>query len=115
MGVSISVDDFGTGHSSLVYLRQLPIDALKIDIMFVRNMCNNKQDEIIVNSIINLAHNLSLIVVAEGAEDRQTLDKLKNMDCDLLQGFYVSKAVTGDDFIDVKNKWGNAGENASLN
>ncbi len=109
MGVSISVDDFGTGHSSLVYLRQLPIDALKIDIMFVRNMCNNKQDEIIVNSIINLAHNLSLIVVAEGAEDKQTLDKLTDMDCDLLQGFYVSKAVTGEEFIEVKSKWDKEG------
>ena len=105
MGVSISVDDFGTGHSSLVYLRQLPIDALKVDIMFVRNMCNNKQDEIIVNSIINLAHNLSLIVVAEGAEDRETLDKLHDMSCDLVQGFYISQAVTGDEFIKVKNKW----------
>ena len=105
MGISISVDDFGTGHSSLVYLRQLPIDALKVDIMFVRNMCNNKQDEIIVNSIINLAHNLSLTVVAEGAEDRQTLDKLHDMSCDLVQGFYVSKPVTGEEFIRVKEKW----------
>ena len=105
MGVSISVDDFGTGHSSLVYLRQLPIDALKVDIMFVRNMCTNKQDEIIVNSIINLAHNLSLTVVAEGAEDRQTLDKLHDMSCDLVQGFYVSKPVTGEEFIRVKETW----------
>ena len=109
MGVSISVDDFGTGHSSLVYLRQLPIDALKIDIMFVRNMCNNKQDEIIVNSIINLAHNLSLIVVAEGAEDKKTLDKLSDMSCDLVQGFYVSKAVAGDEFVEVKNSWDEKG------
>jgi len=105
LGVSISVDDFGTGFSSLVYLRQLPIDALKIDIMFVRNMCANEQDEMIVKSIINMAKNLSLTVVAEGAEDAQTLEKLKDMDCDQVQGFYISKPVAADDFFDFCESW----------
>jgi len=105
LGVSISVDDFGTGFSSLVYLRQLPIDAIKIDIMFVRNMCANEQDEMIVKSIINMAKNLSFTVVAEGAEDEQTLEKLKDMDCDQVQGFYISKPVTAHEFFEFCENW----------
>lgn len=105
LGVSISVDDFGTGYSSLVYLRQLPIDTLKVDITFVRNMCHNEQDSIIVNSIIQLAHNLSLSVVAEGAEDKQTVDALDAMDCDDVQGFYFSKPVKAEAFTDFCKNW----------
>jgi EAL domain-containing protein (putative c-di-GMP-specific phosphodiesterase class I) len=105
LGVSISVDDFGTGFSSLVYLRQLPIDTLKIDIMFVKNMCANEQDEMIVKSIINMAKNLSLVVVAEGAEDNETLQKLTAMDCDQVQGFYISKPLSGDDFLLFCKNW----------
>lgn len=105
MGVSISVDDFGTGYSSFIYLRQLPINTLKIDIMFVRNMCGNQQDEIIVNSIINLAHNLSLNVVAEGAESFITVERLKAMGCNFVQGYFVSKPVPADEFINIKNGW----------
>jgi diguanylate cyclase (GGDEF)-like protein len=106
MGVSISVDDFGTGYSSFIYLRQLPVDALKIDIMFVRNMCANKQDEIIVHSIINLAHNLSLTVIAEGAEDKNTIERLALMQCNMAQGYFVSKPVLPDAFIELKKTWG---------
>lgn len=98
LGVSISVDDFGTGYSSLIYLRKLPLNALKIDITFVRNMCHNEQDEIIVNSIVNLSHNLGLVVVAEGAEDKETVDRLQEMDCDQVQGFYFSKPLIAEDF-----------------
>lgn len=107
MGVSISVDDFGTGYSSFIYLRQLPIDTLKIDIMFVRNMCISQQDEIIVNSIINLAHNLALSVVAEGAETFATVERLKEMNCNLVQGYYLSKPVPADEFIVIQQAWGN--------
>lgn len=105
MGVSISVDDFGTGYSSFIYLRELPIDTLKIDIMFVRNMCRNKQDEIIVNSLIHLAHNLSLSVVAEGAEHLDTMERLKLMGCNYVQGYFVSKPVTPDEFLITCNNW----------
>ncbi len=105
LGVSISVDDFGTGFSSLVYLRQLPIDALKIDIMFVKNMCVNEQDEMIVKSIIALAKNLSLTVVAEGAEDKPTLEKLKQMQCDQVQGFYIGRPMGVDDFFTFCKNW----------
>ncbi len=103
--MSISVDDFGTGYSSLIYLRKLPIDTLKVDITFVRNMCNNEQDSIIVNSIIQLAHNLSLSVVAEGAEDKQTVDALQAMNCDDVQGFYFSKPIKADDFMTLCKSW----------
>jgi len=106
MGVSISIDDFGTGYSSFIYLRQLPIDTLKIDIMFVRNMCTNKQDEIIVNSIVNLAHNLSLTVVAEGAETHSTVERLRAMGCNYVQGFFISKPVLPDEFISIQQTWG---------
>jgi len=105
LGVSISVDDFGTGYSSLVYLRQLPLDTLKVDITFVRNMCKNEQDSIIVNSIIQLAHNLSLTVVAEGAEDLQTVEALEKMNCDEVQGFYFSKPLETDVFNEFCSNW----------
>lgn len=105
LGISISVDDFGTGYSSLVYLRQLPLDTLKVDITFVRNMCHNEQDSIIVNSIIHLAHNLSLSVVAEGAEDLETVKALEGMSCDEVQGFYFSKPMKADAFSAFCEQW----------
>lgn len=99
LGISISVDDFGTGYSSMEYLRRLPLDALKIDIAFVRNMCVNPQDEIIVNSIINLSHNLGLVVVAEGAEDQETIEKLSDMHCDFIQGYFYSPPLVAEKFV----------------
>ena len=114
MGVGISVDDFGTGYSSFIYLRQLPINTLKIDIMFVRNMCLNHQDEIIVNSIINLAHNLSLDVVAEGAEDLMTMKRLTTMQCNMAQGYYVSKPLLPDAFVQLQANWADSGSSQQL-
>lgn len=93
LGVSLAVDDFGTGYSSLAYLRQLPIHCLKIDLTFVRHMLQNPQDEIIVNSIVHLAHNLNLTVVAEGVEDAATYARLAEMGCDIAQGYYMSKPI----------------------
>ncbi len=89
LGVKISIDDFGTGYSSLAYLRRLPIDALKIDRVFVRDMLQSDPDAIIVRSIIALAHNLNLRVVAEGVEDAATLRSLRDMHCDLAQGYHI--------------------------
>lgn len=91
LGVKLSIDDYGTGYSSLSYLHRLPIDSLKIDFVFVRDMLQNQQDEIIVRSTISLAHNLKLKVVAEGVEDAATLLRLKEMGCDLAQGYHIKK------------------------
>ncbi len=93
-GVTLSIDDFGTGYSSLAYLKELPIHRLKIDMSFVRNMGRDNRDEMIVNSTINLAHNLGLSVVAEGVEDTQVLASLTAMDCDQVQGYYIGAPMT---------------------
>jgi len=90
LGVHISIDDFGTGYSSLAYLKQLPIDELKIDRSFVQQMTTNKADATIVRSTINLAHSFGLRVVAEGVEDATTLELLSTLHCDLAQGYYMS-------------------------
>jgi diguanylate cyclase (GGDEF)-like protein len=90
MGLLITVDDFGTGYSSLAHLHRLPIDAIKIDKSFVMKMATEAQDAVIVRSMIHLAHNLNLKVVAEGVENRQTMDMLRTMACDMAQGYYIS-------------------------
>lgn len=105
LGVALAVDDFGTGYSSLAYLRQLPIDALKIDLMFVSHMCQNPQDEIIVSAIVNLSKNLSLVVVAEGVEDVETMNRLRDMGCDAAQGYYMSAPLNSEQFEDFYQRW----------
>jgi diguanylate cyclase (GGDEF)-like protein len=90
MGLLITVDDFGTGYSSLAHLHKLPIDAIKIDKSFVMKMASETQDAVIVRSMIHLAHNLNLKVIAEGVESRQTMDILRKMGCDMAQGYYIS-------------------------
>ena len=98
MGVWISIDDFGTGFSSLSYLKQLPVDELKIDKSFVMNMQSNDNDAVIVRSTIDLARNLGLKVVAEGIEDEATWELLGLLGCDFAQGFYMSKPLPAADF-----------------
>jgi diguanylate cyclase (GGDEF)-like protein len=93
-GIAISIDDFGTGHSSLAYLKQLPVSELKIDKTFVINMNENKDDEKIVRSIIDLAHNFDMKVVAEGIETQHTLNALIDMDCDIGQGYYIARPMS---------------------
>jgi len=98
MGIKIAIDDFGTGYSSLAYLKNLPVDELKIDRSFVMNLATDKSDAAIVKSTIDLAHNLGLSVVAEGIEDKESWDILHEMGCDLIQGYYLAKPMPAEDF-----------------
>ena len=96
LGLRLSMDDFGTGYSSLSQLRQLPIDEVKIDKSFVLGMSTSQGESFIARSIIELAHNLGLRVVAEGVEDEVTRNLLAEMGCDKLQGFLVSRPLPDD-------------------
>jgi diguanylate cyclase (GGDEF)-like protein/PAS domain S-box-containing protein len=96
LGLSTSIDDFGTGYSSLAYLKNLPIDELKIDRSFVGSMVTDESDLTIVRSTIDLSHNLGLDVVAEGVEDGATLARLAELGCDRAQGYYLSRPVPAD-------------------
>lgn len=93
MGFSLAIDDFGTGYSSLAYLRRLPIHELKIDKLFVKNIKDSVADTQIVQTIIDLAHNFELQVVAEGVEEAMTLALLADMGCDQVQGYVYAKAM----------------------
>ena len=101
MGFSLSVDDFGTGYSSLAYLKKLPVSELKIDQSFVFHMADDQDDATIVRSTIDLGHNMGLVVVAEGIENKDTWDMLQAMGCDLAQGYYISKPMAADALL----KW----------
>ena len=98
LGVGLSVDDYGTGYSSLANLRRLPIDELKIDRSFVSPMLSDESDLIIVRSTINLGHDLGLKVVAEGVEDEATLTRLEGLNCDFAQGYHFSKPLPPEAF-----------------
>lgn len=93
LGVKLPIDDFGTGYSSLAYLHRFPITSLKIDRSFVHRMTSGDEDEVIVRTIITLAHNLGMEVIAEGVETRAQLDQLRSLGCELAQGFLFSEPV----------------------
>ena len=99
MGASVSVDDFGTGYSSLSYLKRLPTSRLKIDQSFIRDLMHDKDDAIIVNAVISMAHNLGFDVIAEGVEDEEQLNYLREHHCDVVQGYYYSCPLSADDFF----------------
>ena len=99
MGIKLSVDDFGTGYSSLSYLKRLPVRQLKIDRSFVKEMINDEDDAMIVRSTIDLAHNLGLSTVAEGVEDDETLEQLRKLNCDMAQGYLISRPLSPEDFL----------------
>jgi EAL domain-containing protein (putative c-di-GMP-specific phosphodiesterase class I)/GGDEF domain-containing protein len=93
LGVRLAMDDFGTGYSSLAQLRLFPFDELKIDQMFVRNILRSGADEQIVRAMIDLGHNFGMEIVAEGVEDLPTLRRLKELNCDFVQGHVIAKAM----------------------
>ena len=104
MGIKLSVDDFGTGFSSLKYLKQLPVDELKIDKSFVLDMEKDENDKMIVQSTIQLGHNLGLEVVAEGVEHQGLLDMIQRFGCDRSQGYLFEKPMDKDDFLNYLKK-----------
>jgi diguanylate cyclase (GGDEF)-like protein len=93
MGLSIAIDDFGSGYTSLRHLKELPVDELKIDKSFVTSVAENRDDATIVRTMIELARNLGLRVVAEGVENEHTWQLLRSLDCDLAQGFFFSEPL----------------------
>ena len=97
LGIAISIDDFGTGHSSLAYLKQFPISTLKIDRSFIRDIPDDKDDMSITIAIINMANALGIETIAEGVETREQLEFLKLHKCNLMQGYYFSKPVAFDE------------------
>ncbi|RED52762.1 EAL domain-containing protein [Cohnella lupini] len=97
LGIRISMDDFGTGYSSLSYLKMFPIQKLKIDRSFIKDITRNEDDRAIVATIIAMAHNLKMDVIAEGVETKEQLDFLMNNGCDDIQGYYFSKPLSSSD------------------
>ena len=97
MGIRLTIDDYGTGYSSLAYLRRLPVNELKIDRSFVKNMTHDESNAMIVRSTIDLGHNLGLRVVAEGVESLGILELLRELGCNAAQGYYLSKPLPADE------------------
>ena len=107
LGVQISIDDYGTGYSSLAYLKRMPVNEMKIDRTFIKDMAFDEDDRLIVGTTINMGHNFGLRVVAEGVEDRETIDILRKMGVDKVQGFYYAMPMAIDELYDwmtVDNK-----------
>ena len=101
LGIVVSIDDFGTGYSSLQYLQKLPVSIIKIDQSFILNLASDDGARYIVDAAVNLAHKIDMKVVAEGVEDQQALNILKEMGCDYAQGFLISHPVPASEFT----KW----------
>ncbi|MBT5667088.1 MAG: GGDEF domain-containing protein, partial [Rhodospirillaceae bacterium] len=99
MGMALSIDDYGTGYSSLAYLKDLPVAELKIDQAFVLNLATNNEDAMIVRSTIDLGHNLGLKVTAEGIEDENSFRRLQEMGCDVGQGYYMARPMPFDKLL----------------
>ncbi|BBC22584.1 EAL domain-containing protein [Pseudanabaena sp. ABRG5-3] len=97
MGIQLSIDDFGTGYSALSYLKNLPIDTLKIDRTFIEYIDHNEQDQAIVASLISLSHSLNLVVIAEGVETQEQMELLRSLGCDRIQGHFFYKALPAED------------------
>jgi EAL domain-containing protein (putative c-di-GMP-specific phosphodiesterase class I) len=99
LGCRLAIDDYGTGYSSLAYLRRLPVHELKIDKTFILGMGRDTSDAVIVRSTIDLAHHMGLLVVAEGVEDEATVERLRGLGCDMVQGYLLSRPVAAADMV----------------
>jgi diguanylate cyclase (GGDEF)-like protein len=104
LGVRLSVDDLGTGYSSLAYLQRLPVDEVKIDKSFLRDL-RDPSTEAVVGAIVDLGHRLGRHVVAEGVEDAWAWDRLRDLDCDSAQGFWMARPMPADDLSDLLTSW----------
>jgi EAL domain-containing protein (putative c-di-GMP-specific phosphodiesterase class I) len=93
MGIKLSIDDFGTGHSSLSYLKRFPVDTIKIDKSFIQDMVKIPEDASLVQAIIAMSHSLGLNTIAEGVEDQEQLALIRELKCDFVQGYYFSKPL----------------------
>lgn len=107
MGIHLAIDDFGTGQSSLAYLRELPVNEVKIDRAFIRNIENNQCDEFIAKASIDLSHALGFIVTAEGAETLAGVELLKHHECDKVQGYFFSKPLIAEEFFEWRESFHN--------
>jgi EAL domain-containing protein (putative c-di-GMP-specific phosphodiesterase class I) len=102
--VQLSIDDFGTGYSSLAYLKRFAVDKLKIDQSFVRDIVKDKEDSSIVKTIIQMAKSFNLKAIAEGVENEEVLEVLKEFGCDEVQGYHFAKPMVADEFRDYYKK-----------
>jgi len=105
IGVRISMDDFGTGQSSLAQLKNIPLQELKIDKSFIMTLCSDSQNQAIVRTTLQLAQNMNLDVVAEGVEDSQTMQYLADAGCQQVQGYHISKPISSTAFIQWLDGW----------
>ena len=110
-GIGLAIDDFGVGYSTLMQLRQLPFTELKIDRFFIEDAPMSKDSELIVKSIIDLAHGLNLTVTAEGVETPEQMKLLRELGCDVAQGFFVAKPLPPDELQDWITEWRERWEN----
>ena len=104
MGIKVSIDDFGTGYSSLAYLRELPIDKIKIDQSFIKDFASNDSDLIIVKSMIKLSHGLGKRVLAEGVETSEQLQLLRKLGCDAVQGYFIDRPLAEEKFTNYLSR-----------
>ena len=98
LGFKIEIDDFGTGYSSLSMINKIPLDALKIDMIFIRNAFTSQNDNQMIKIIIDIASYLKVPTIAEGVETKEQVEVLKALGCDLVQGYYFSKPVPSEEF-----------------
>ena len=103
-GFKIEMDDFGTGYSSLAMLAKVPVDVIKMDMLFVSGMHSNEKRETMIQLVMDIAKYLKIRTIAEGVEDKETVDFLKSVGCSIIQGYYFSKPLPEEDFVKKFNE-----------